>query len=113
MDQAASLRYAGIVFASVHAATATPGPPIANARVTIVDEDAALGEIHYATIAAGAPAMTELVGAAATDARGLFVAYMDRPITVSISAPGYLTREVRLAAADFIFGATTIVLRPQ
>jgi hypothetical protein len=113
MDQAASLRYAQIVFASVRDATAVPKRPVTGARIQIVDDDVELGEIHYATISPVASAMSDLVGASATDVTGLFVAYMHHPITVSVSAPGYVTRQVRLAAADFIFGAATIVLRPQ
>jgi hypothetical protein len=113
MDQIASERYAQIVYGSVRDATSNPKHPIVGARVEIVEDDAELGEIQYATMSAPGAPLTRLVGAAATDAGGLFIAYMDHPIRVRITAPGYLTREVSLAAADYIFGASTIVLRPQ
>jgi hypothetical protein len=111
LDPTAGQRYAQVVFAAVWDATAIPPHPIANARIAI--EDAADAEIHYAQLTAGGGSLTDLPDATATTAGGLFVAYMARPIAVTITAPGYFGRSVRLTAADFIYGATTIVLSPM
>jgi hypothetical protein len=113
MEPDAAARYPQIVFASVWDATAAVKHPIQGAQVRIADADLELGEIHYATLPLGAPSMIDLPTATSTDATGMFVAYMDRPVTVVVSAAGYSSRQVTLTAADYYFGATTIVLRPQ
>ena len=113
MEPIAAARYPQIVFGAVWDATATIKHAIAGAQIRIADDEEDPDEIHYATLPAGAPSMIDLPTATATDASGVFVAYMDRPLTVIVSAPGYASRQVTLAAADYFFGATTIVLRPQ
>jgi len=108
LDQGASLRYPQVVYGAVWDATANPKHAVANARVEV--EAGAAGEVHYGAVVG--TTMADLPGAQTTDAGGLFTAYMEHPITVTVSAPGYRTRSVRLAAADFVFGASTIVLSP-
>jgi hypothetical protein len=113
MEPNAAERHAQILFGAVWDATALVKHPIDGARIQIVDDDADAGEIHYATLPVGAPSMIDLPTATATDATGMFVAYMDRPLTLVVSAPGYSSKQVTITAADYYFGATTIVLRPQ
>jgi hypothetical protein len=113
MEPDAAARYPQIVFASVWDATAAIKHPIQGAQITVSPADVDLGEIHYATLPTGAPSMIDLPTATATDATGMFVAYMDRPVSVVVSAAGYSSRLVTLTAADYYFGALTIVLRPQ
>jgi hypothetical protein len=112
MDADAGLEHAQVVFGAVWDATATIHHPIAGARITIVGEDNG-GEVHYATLPLGSPSLVDMPAATTTDPSGLFVAYMDHPMTVQVSAAGYGTRQVTLSSADYIFGATTIVLRPN
>lgn len=113
MEANAAARYADIVFGTVWDGTAAIKHPIAGARIAMVGDDVDAGSIHYATLPISAPSLQDLPTATATDSTGVFVAYMDHPITVMVTAPGYLSRQVTLAAADFIFGATTIALKPQ
>jgi hypothetical protein len=113
MEANAAERYADIVFATVWDGTAAIKHPITGATVTMLGDDVDAASIHYATLPAGAPSLRDLPSATSTDSTGVFVAYMDHPITVQVSAPGYQSRQVMLAAADFVFGATTIALKPQ
>ncbi len=62
--------------------------------------DAARAKVVYADYPAGAANPRELAGATATNATGLFIAYVGRPIDFIVSAPGYRDETVRMGSPD-------------
>lgn len=57
-------------------------------------------KIVYADLPTGAASPKELAGATATNATGLFIAYVGRPLDVIVSAPGYADETVRIGSPN-------------
>lgn len=63
-------------------------------------DDADLAKVVYADYPAGAASPVALPGANATNATGLFIAYVGQPIDFIVSAPGYRDEIVRMGSPD-------------
>jgi hypothetical protein len=57
-------------------------------------------KVVYADYPAGAASPRELAGATATNATGLFIVYVGRPVDVIVSAPGYADETVRIGSPN-------------
>jgi hypothetical protein len=83
-------------------ATVKPAKPADADRIKIV----------YADYPAGAASPRELAGATSTNATGLFIVYVGRPIDFVVSAPGYRDETLRMGSPDEPSTALILLSRP-
>jgi hypothetical protein len=106
--------YGGAVIGGVWGTTPTggrvklPSATVKPARPADADKV----KIVYADYPAGAMSPRELPGATATNATGLFIAYVGRPIDFIVSAAGYADEIVRMGSPDDPSTALIVLTRP-
>lgn len=98
-DEALLNKYGGWVIGAVWGTDANGTKiKLTGAKVTPVDPERA--KVVYADLPAGAAKLTSLPAATATNASGLFIAYVGAPVDFVISASGYRDETVRMASPD-------------
>jgi hypothetical protein len=98
-DDALIEKYGGWVIGAVWGTDAN-GAKIKLTGAKVTPLDATKAKVVYADLPAGAAKLTSLPAATATNASGLFIAYVGEPVDFVISATGYKDETVRMASPD-------------
>jgi hypothetical protein len=106
--------YGGVLIGGVWGTDAT-GKKVKLAGATVKPANAAdaeLAKVVYADYGPTATSPSALAGATATNATGLFIAYVGQPIDFIVSAPGYRAETVRMGAPYDEPATALILLKP-
>jgi len=110
VDHVQMNKYGGYVVGAVWGIDAA-GAKVALSNATVKPADSELASVVYASFTAGASLIKLLATATATDATGMFVAYVGTPTDFVVSAPNYKPETVRLGS-PLASSASLVVLRP-
>jgi hypothetical protein len=98
--------YPVILYGAIWDTAATPKAPVAGATITLPENT---GEIVYVENVPGAARVDPIAGAA-TDAGGMFVAYLKEPTLATVTGGG-TTKQVMLGGSFALGSAVIIPLR--